>query len=165
MPAAAGRATGITITRSYDYELIRRIMTDPQVYDGARDDHAPARDKFFPQENDLILYLLASKDNDTFGLFVVAPQTLTCWEIHTRMLPRAWGKYSVDAGKAVIQWIFQNTVCERLVSNVPAFHRAGLIYSLKCGLTPFGLNPRSFRKDGKLHDQTLVGISKEAVCL
>ena len=149
----------ITIERNFDTALARKIITHPQVYPNVTDDFSPPAEEFEVPPNPCIFQLLAKHNNEPFGLFMLIPQTFVCWEIHTFMLPKAWGKWTADAGKAALRWMFENTPCQRIISNIPEYDTRTLLYALKV-FSIYGVNPTSYLKNGKLHNQILVGINK-----
>src|SRR6185369_16871555 len=80
----------------------------------------------------------------TLGLFLFHPHNSICWEVHTCLLPAAWGERATRAGKGVVQWIWKNTPCLRIITNVPAYNRLAYRFALRCGMTEFGRNRGSF---------------------
>ena len=135
-------------------------MRHPKLYDVCADDFQPPRERFSPREDEAIWYVLAREGVEVLGLFALAPQNELCWEIHTRLLPEAWGPRALAALEGVIQWTFANTPCVRLVTTIPIYNRLALRYGDRAGFQRFGVNPNSWMKDGVLHDQVLMGISK-----
>jgi RimJ/RimL family protein N-acetyltransferase len=60
--------------------------------------------------------------------------------------------------------MFENTTAQRIVGAIPAYNRLAVQVVKRAGMEQYGLNPGSFMKHGKLEDQILYGISKEASC-
>jgi hypothetical protein len=58
------------------------------------------------------------------------------------------------------EWIWHNTPCRRLITNVPADNRLAFQFALSAGMEPYGKNEDSFLKGGKLLDQICLGISR-----
>jgi RimJ/RimL family protein N-acetyltransferase len=135
-------------------------MTHPKLYEWCTDDSCPARESFQPVQHPGIWYVLAFDGDELLGLFCLAPQNGICWELHTRLLPASWGPLATAALEGLISWLWANTPCERLVTNVPDFNRLALKFARRAGLVEFGRNERSFKKHGKNHDQILFGVTK-----
>lgn len=150
----------IHIARSTDYALIRGIMSHPAVYPHLTDDDSPAAADFRPIESDLIWYLVVWDGNQLLGLWMLHPHNAICWEIHTVLLPNSWGDQAHRAAAAVLAWIWQNTPCRRIVTNVPADNRLAYHFALSAGLEVYGTNEASFLKHGRLQDQICLGISR-----
>jgi RimJ/RimL family protein N-acetyltransferase len=148
----------LTFTRTFDYELVGAIMRHPSLYQA--DDFSPRREDYNPDENPLICYVLVEDAGEVLGLFILAPQNHICWEIHTRLLPCAWGERAAAAAKGILEWVWANTPAQRLVTFCPAYNRLAIRFAKRAGMTEYGRNPQSWQKDGRLHDQVLLGISR-----
>jgi RimJ/RimL family protein N-acetyltransferase len=150
----------IHIERSADYALIRGIMAHPGVYSHLTDDFSPAIADFVPLQSDGLWYLVVWDGNELLGLWMLVPQNAVCWEIHTVLLPNAWGDRAHRAAQAVLEWIWTHTPCRRIVTNVPAENRLAYHFALSAGLEQYGVNDRSFLKHGRLQNQICLGISR-----
>lgn len=152
----------IKFERTSDYDLVKRIVTHPRVYPHVTDDFSLEASQWEPARHEGIYYLLVKEDGELLGLFTVIPLNGICWEIHTTLLPQAWGPRAGEAARAVQRWLWEQTRCERLVTNVPEYNRLALRFARQAGLQQFGVNPASYRKDGKLYDQIMLGVSRPA---
>jgi RimJ/RimL family protein N-acetyltransferase len=150
----------IHIERSTDYGLIRGIMTQGSIYRHLADDFSPTSAEFQPIKSDLIWYLLAWDGNELLGLWMLHPQNGICWEIHTALLPDAWGDRGLRAAKVALAWIWTHTPCRRIVTNVPDDNHLAFRFALAAGMTAYGVNRASFQKNGRLLDQACLGISR-----
>jgi RimJ/RimL family protein N-acetyltransferase len=97
---------------------------------------------------------------ELLGLWMFHPQNAVCWEVHTCLLPNAWGERAHIAARALPEWIWQHTPCRRIVTHVPENNRLALRFALKAGMTIFGCNKASYLKHGRLCDQLCLGLSK-----
>jgi RimJ/RimL family protein N-acetyltransferase len=156
----------ITIERTTDYAMIRRIVTHPRIYPWITDDGSPGSDEWEPIRDDRVWYLLVKLEGQPAGVFIFLPQNSICYEMHTCLMPLLWGQNhgSVLAGMMAVQWMFENSSAQRIVGNAADYNRLALRYGRKIGLKQFGTNPKSFLHDGTLYDQHLLGVSKEEVC-
>lgn len=152
----------MTFERTWDWELVKGIVTHPKIwpqitYDGAPDPLDPFQD---PGES---TWCILAKDGDeTLGLYVFQQQNPACWDSHIYMLPQAWGERARTATVEVFRWMFERTAARRIVGTIPDYNRFGVAFALHCGMVPFGVNPESVKKDGKLWDQMLLGITRKA---
>ena len=151
----------MTFARSFDYDAIREVMTHEKLYDVCGDDFQPAREAFEPRTDAAIWYVMAHDGDVLLGLFAIAPQNAICYELHSRILPEAWGPLAREALKGIIQWTFANTPALRIVTFCPSYNRLAVKIGLRVGFTEYGVNPKSWMKGGKLWDQILMGISKQ----
>lgn len=154
----------IRFERSFDYELIRRILTHPKLYPHLSDDFSPPPEEYRPQEHPAIWYVIVRDEDDTgenlLGLWMFVPTNGCCWEVHTALLPCAWGERGQIASLMLPGWIWEHTDCRRIITNVPATNRLALHFALKAGMKIFGTNQASFLKNGVLYNQTMLGISR-----
>ena len=153
----------IHFERSFDYETIRAVMTHPLLYRHLSDDGSPPADQYKPIEDDRIWYIEAERiDSDDFellGYWIFHPQNAVCWEVHTVLLPSAWGPTGQLAACLLPAWIWANTPCRRIVTNVPTTNRLALHFALKAGMRMYGVNEASYLKNGVLYDQICLGIT------
>ena len=156
----------ITVERTFDYGLVNSIMTHPAIYPFISDDGSPSREQFRAPESDCIWYVLAKNDGQIIGLWMAIPLNAVTYEIHTNVLPDHRGKEALDAAKIALEWAWENIPnCQRIVTNIPRFNLPARVFALQSGLSRMGVNPKSFLKEGVLHDVTMLGISRpEGLC-
>jgi hypothetical protein len=144
-----------------DAEFVRRIITHPDVYPGVTDDGSGPAEKWNRAGEILSnpdIYALSPNPN---ALFLYLPINSATTEVHTCILPDGRGREGVRAAKESIRWIFTQTDFRKIISWVPSFNRAALVFARMAGLSREGINRMSFLKDGTLFDQHLLGITKE----
>lgn len=151
----------ISAERCFDVALIRQAIAHPKLYAQLSDDGCPSAEEFDVQLRDGLIFV-AMRDGDEFlGVFLFHPHNHVCYEVHTCLLPVAWGQRALECTKAAAQWMYENTPCQRIVTNVPVYNRLALRLARNSGMEQFGLNPKSFLKNGILHDQIMLGMNKE----
>jgi RimJ/RimL family protein N-acetyltransferase len=149
----------MTFERTMDYGLIKWIITRPEIWAHATDDFSTAAEEFEPAKSDMVWYVLVRDGDELLGMFMLVPENAICWKVHTCMLANAWGRKAKQAAKEGIDWVWKNMPAMRLVTDVPEYNRQASIFARWAGMTQFGLNPKSYRKNGKLMDVMLLGIS------
>jgi len=137
---------------STDYDLIRRICTDERIYDLLTDDLTP--DDFVLSDN--FIYLISDSEDGT-ALFI--PKNGIEVEFHIAVLPEAKGRAFYYAKRA-ISWVF-NANFMKVTAMVPFTNRQAYRFAIKLGFKEEGINTMSFLKNGKLHDQWFMGLTKE----
>lgn len=150
----------MTFERTHDREVVRAVMAHPRIYPHIADDGCPPATEFEPLEHPGVWYVLVRDEGRPLGLFVFVPQNSVCWEVHTCLLPWAWGRPAAIAAAEMARWIWEHTPCRRIVTSVAAYNRLALRFAERAGMTEYGRNPASWLKDGKLHDQVLLGMSR-----
>lgn len=149
--------------RTFDEEFIRRVMTHPKIWPHIADDNAPAAEDFAPIMHPGLYYLAPEIDGVPVGVFFYHAHSTVLWEVHTCVLPEHWGAAALYAAQAGLKWMVTNTSCRKVVTNVPVLNSVAYRFARRVGMLPEGLNRKSFLKDGTLHDQHVLGITKEEI--
>lgn len=147
----------IEITNNIDF--IVSCVTNPYTWDKISDDGAPDKGLYFPPIGGGIIWVRVGD----YGVFMLSKQNHVTYEVHTILLPCAKGK-AVEIGKQALGWAWDNTDAKRLITNVPSFNPLALRLAKAVGFIEYGINQKSFQKNGILYDQTILGISKEESC-
>jgi hypothetical protein len=153
----------MTFLRTKNWELVREVLTHPKLYGHMTDDFAPARETFEVNRHPAIWYVLAVEGTRLLGMFCFFPENDICWAAHAALLRRVPPALTRKAGREVVAWLWEHTACRRLTASVPECNRAAVRYGLDeegMHLRPYGINEKSFLKDGKLWDQILMGRSR-----
>ncbi len=154
----------LCVERTFDMSEIRRIMTAPEVYSHISDDNSPAREDFQPVDDGRIIYIaISEKDGPMQGVFMCVPQNSICLEVHTCLTAPLFGR-SVEAAMRSLDWVWENTGFQRIFTNVPAYNSLAHRLAKRAGMLLFGINQHSFLKNGKLHDQLMLGLNRGGVC-
>ncbi len=154
------QAVAISFERTFDLELVRSIITDPSIWPNVSDDNSGDPKDFWPTDHEAICYILARDEEKLIGMWSFVPHNSVCWEVHTYLLPNHGFTQGRKAAKELAAWIFANTKCQRIFTNVPEFNRAARIFAKAAGMKEFGNNPNSFIRNGTLWNQTLLGLSR-----
>jgi RimJ/RimL family protein N-acetyltransferase len=150
----------VQIAPMEDVKLIAETLGHPRIFPHIHDDACKTPEDLKVFIGGPLLYLGAYEGPGYLGLFATHPHNLVTYEIHTCLLPRAWGEKALRAARAVVAWLFENTPCRRLITSVPEGNDLALHLAIKAGLIVYGVNPSSFMRHGQLLDQTLLGVSK-----
>lgn len=143
------------ISRTHDMALIASIMGHPAVWPHIHEDGAEAP---APVVHDSLHWMLISDDQPA-GVFLVHPVRAACYEVHTCLLPRIWGKGAAEAARLLIDHVFNGIGARKLITNVPASNRPALRFAKASGLQIEGVNRASFLRNGVMEDQTMLGIT------
>lgn len=145
-----------------DLDTVTWTMRHRRIWPSISDDGSPARTEFRASPG---LTYLGMFDGDKYlGLFVLHQHNAILWEVHTCLLPHAWGPTAKDCAKLCVEWVFSNTDCRRLITSVPEGNALAERLAQAAGMVRYGTNPRSFLKNGQELDQIMLGISKGATC-
>jgi RimJ/RimL family protein N-acetyltransferase len=155
----------IWFERSIDYELIRSIITHPKLWPYLSDDGSPEPEDFQPIRHEALWYVIvreveADAAGDLLGMWMFVPQNSICWEVHTALLPSAWGERGQLASRLLPGWMWKNTPCRRIITSVPSSNRLALHFAARAGMTVYGVNECSYLKNGMLCDQICLGLTQ-----
>lgn len=154
-------ATLIRIARLHDRALIAETLAHPRIYPHISDDFTPPPSDIDAVLCDDVLYLGAFRRDAYLGLFMVHAHSGVLFEVHTCLLPAAWGADAVQCARSCIAWVFGNTACRRLVTSVPSDNLLAHRLAVRSGMRQYGFNSRSIARGGVLLDQVLLGINKD----
>lgn len=141
-------------------DLIKETMLKPYIWPHIHDD-TTSSDDFVPAEpvDGWIMYL-GVFDDDYCGFFLVVRKNSITYEIHTVLEKWCRGSRAIQAAKAVVEWIFDNTDCQRLVTEIPEGNIPAERLAINAGLSQYGLNEHSFKLDNVVKSVKLYGITK-----
>ena len=143
-----------------DCEVVNRIMHHPDVYPMICDDFAdPGHTQlgtFFLQQSNIWLV-----QPDEHSLVLAIPRTFTICECHIMIEPEGRGAGVIQKVKETIDWFFNESEYEKLIGHIPFYNKRALMFACLVGMKIEGICKKSFKKNGKLLDQWVVGIEKE----
>lgn len=147
----------MNIERTSDMGVVHSILSHPAIWPHIHDDGAI---ECAPTDHDNFYWMLVS-DGAPAGVFLLHAHNLVCYEVHTCLLPRIWGDGALQAARLCRAWMFENTPCQKLITNVPAYNVVALRFARRCGFTQEGVNRQSFLRNGELLDQHVLGLTKK----
>jgi hypothetical protein len=149
--------------KTRDAALIKSVITHPRVYPHVTDDGCPKVGNFdalgaasSPQFHFVCIF-----DGPEFlGLFMFHQINLVMYEVHTCLLPNAWGERATKAAHLARDWMYQNTPCMKIITHVPRDNVLAFRFAKRCGMKVEGILVKSIQKNGALLDQTILGMEK-----
>lgn len=154
----------LDVRPTQDAELVNAILRDPDVYRASADDLSPPPDRIDASAalaTGRFVAYACFLDDGCAGVFLVEPRSGVLFEVHTAILPRYRGPVAARAAQGLLHVLFTTTPCRTLMTLVPSFNRGALRFSRLAGLERCGVLPRSFLRDGVLHDQTILSIARD----
>jgi RimJ/RimL family protein N-acetyltransferase len=150
-------------TRTYDSALIKNIMFEPAIFDAVAEDGKDPIDVEFDVYADCWVEIRV--DEDVIGVYNLHPHNSATLEIHAHILPEFRKKYSLDSGKCILQWVLDKCpeMYQKVIAQVPVIHENVKKFCIANGFKIEGVNRMSYRKNGKLVDQTLLGITRSEI--
>ena|ERR1044072_7671360 len=150
----------ISFTRTHDMDMVRMIISHPKIYSRVADDGMPPAEQFEPTQHEALWYILIEDEAGPLGLFLLVPHSTVMLEIHTYLLPSAWGEKAKKIAREMAEWLWSQTSCCSLITYVPRFNRLALRFAQAAGMKIKATVPKSFLKHEQLHDQILLTLSR-----
>ena len=147
-----------------DREFIKSIYEMPGMIKYLTDDNCPdnMKDCVDMIINTPGIYALISEQlMIRTGLFLFFPWNYTTYELHVAILPEYRGRMSIQSGTDAGLWMFRNTCCQKIVTQIPTPNYRAKALAIAVGMKQEGINRKSYMKDGNLYDMYLYGICKE----
>lgn len=156
----------ITVKPIHDMEIVKKAITAPSVWKFAADDLSGCPDSFTPKTEAFYLGSWEEDDGCTrfLGMFMCSPITGTVVDLHTCLLPAAWGEKAKECAHVTREWIWANTPYTKITGAIPANNRALLKFTKDVGMREYGVCRDAWLKGGKTWDLILVEINKEVPC-
>ena len=150
----------IRCDRLSDASLVLRAMTHPRVWSWSSDDFSPAVMDMAPHiDCGLQVWLGCWGGDEYLGCFLFQPHNHILWEVHTVLLPNAWGARALACAAAALEWVWSSLPAKRLITSVPENNTLALRFAQRSGFEGYGFNPGSIQKNGKLLGLHMLGIS------
>ena len=147
------------LERTEDLGLVKRIATDSGVWAQSCDDFSGKPEDYQPPADGAI-YVAVLRGDTPYGVFAIVPKTRIRYEIHTMLLPSLSPWRKMDAAAQMREWVFANTPCQRLFTEVPLCNSAALGFAKHFGMVESGREPACFMKNGKLYDVIVLGLNR-----
>lgn len=150
----------LELSRTFDYQLVKAIVTNPRLYPHIATDFHPKAKDFEPNHSEAIHYMLVTDGAEILGV-VTAHSIITheIWEVHHAILPSAWSR-TAEIAALFEHWLFSETPCQVAVGHTPACNKLACRFALKHGMTQTGVIPKAYRRDGNLHDLIIFTKNK-----
>jgi RimJ/RimL family protein N-acetyltransferase len=149
--------------RTFDKDVIASIMTTPDIWDTIAEDGSNIDD--FSADCDGECWVLMTVDNDVIGAYNLHPHNSVTLEIHAHVLPEYRNAYSGDTGTAILQWFLDNSPnkYEKIIAQIPVIYDNVKRFTCSFGFQEEGVNRLSYKKNGNIIDQWLLGITRTEI--
>jgi len=144
-----------------DLYRVDRVLKHDSIYPFISDDNSLSVDEFTTEgilKNDNV-YVLSP---DEYTVFIAFPFNSVTYDIHVNMVaPEGRGKNAEVTTRMMLEYMFTETPCQKLISVIPFSCENVLLFALKMGMKLEGIIKKSYLKNGELQDQRLLGMTKE----
>lgn len=148
--------------RTEDADFIKEVITSPGLWPTvAEDGHNP--EDYIP-DTERGCWLSIIHDGQFIGLYYIHAHNTVLAEIHAHILPECRKEFSFPSGGAALYWIYEYAPqYQKIIANVPRIYENVKNFTAKFGFVVEGVNRKSYLKNGELHDQWLLGITRDEI--
>lgn len=152
------------IERTFDEQVVKSVMLHPAIWATVAEETQDP-EKWEPEMvADCWLQIVC--DGKLIGLYNIHAHNSVTLEIHAQVLPEYRSEYAKESSRQVLQWILDSEDAagyEKVIAQIPTLYPQVKHFTLNAGFQEEGLNRLSYRKDGKLYDQWLLGITRQEI--
>ena len=147
-----------------DEGLIKSIMFRPEIWEAVAEDDLEQHE-YFIEPNDLWLGVFL--ESELIGLFRFHVMNGVTLQVHIHILPEHRGKYAMKAAKDMWKWFLSGTNINKdfvkVITSVPVIWPRVKKFAEINGFIEEGLNRMSYKKNGIIVDQWMLGITLQEI--
>ena len=143
----------ISIEKTEDDAFILSCLTHPKIWPHVACDGIDSIAPPFVG----VVFVEAKDEDERLGVYMLRAHNPALIEIHTALLPIAWGRRAGEAAKALLAFL-AGCGFRKAFTVVPQDNPAAYRYATRAGLRPEGILSKSYPKGGVLIDQHILGI-------
>lgn len=145
--------------RIHDPELVKSVLLHPDIFATIAED---AADDFEPDmEGSIWLAMLAP---NLVGLYQIERLNGITAQLHANVLPESRKAHSKATGWAALDWVMENLPdIHKLIAVVPVIYPNVKAFTCSFGFREEGVNRESYLKNGEIHDQWILGITRPEI--
>jgi len=146
------------IERCEDPELIKSFIINSEIFEEiAEDGFKPS--EYHPDMNNG--WFLHKEDKETCGIWMVELRNGISLEVHPMVPKRFRGKIAYKGAKEFFAWVTRNTHYEKVNAEIATCFPNVKMFALQLGFKAEGTIRQSFKKNDKIHDQWILGITRK----
>jgi RimJ/RimL family protein N-acetyltransferase len=107
-------------------------------------------------------WLAIKEEGEIFGLAAFRAIQAHTVEIHMYAMPNKCNKWK-SIVKSVLEWLYSKENINKVIALVGVNHKTTYKLLKKIGFTQEGLIKESYLKDGKFHDQYVMGLTRKDI--
>ena len=151
----------ISIKRADKEEDVRNIICDPELF-GRISEDGHCIDGYNVDMSKI--YLLIYFYDRLIGTWCIYPENKTTLNIHCNIL-KGFRDHGEEAVRLMFEWFVDEspTQYRKLNAEIPVIYESVYFFTKKVGFKDEGINRLSIRKNGRLVDQSRLGITRSEV--
>ena len=154
--------TRLKLIRTFNVELIKAFMLQPEVWDNFTDDMSD-RKQYDPEINSGRLWLFVMDGFNLVGTILLENTNLNTLSIHPCLL-KSHSKYIREVFNSLFKLLINTPdFINKFVVSIPFSRRIVYNCAKKIGFIDEGINRESFLKNSIFYDQWLLGLTKREI--
>ena len=137
-----------------DMDLVKQVLTHPEIYPRITEDGAPPREEYNPPGK--AIFVGGFLGDEIIGLMIYHKDTAVVWGCHVQVLPD-YRDYAFDFGKQALDWLKEMTNAKKVTAQIPVLYPDVIRFAEKHGFKNEGTNKQSYLKNGQLTDKVYLG--------
>ena len=146
------------INRIENAEFIKSFVTESEVFDEISEDNF-SREQWNPDMNSG--WFVHTEDDEICGLWMAELRNGITIEIHPMILKKFRGKKAYKGAKEFFTWITKNTKYEKINAEIATCFPNAKMFAVQCGMKAEETIRQSFKKNGEIYDQWILGITRK----
>ncbi len=152
----------MNVIRTFDKSMIKSIVCEDDIFYCTTEDGFTKDQIVINTEKEC--WLKIEVKEKIIGVYRLEHLSSVCIQIHAYVLPKHRKEHSFKSGIEVLRWIFEEYPCyKKVVAVVPVLYPNVKNFCVSQGFREEGCNRLSHLKEGSLHDQTLLGITRDEI--
>lgn len=139
--------------------LVASVLAHHEIFDCITEDGIEELPQLTGDDLDKDCYLLMKVKGSIAGVYILQAVNGVELDIHANFLPTFRKEHARPLTKMMYEWVRENTGYEKLTAQVPVIYPNVMGFCELFGMQREGVNRKSWRKRGELHDQVRYGIT------
>jgi hypothetical protein len=153
----------MTIEPCTNPKVIKQILSDPELWE--RISQSTKIDDWEPCLDIDNSWFACWEGGEPIGCFLFEVCNESTIEIHINILKQYREEFSYKIGCEIIKLFSENPVFDKMIAAIPECCKDVYQYTIKFGFINEGINRLSIKKNGKLVNQIMLGITKSEAAL
>lgn len=109
-----------------------------------------------------IVWLIVTDNDRVVGICKIGMIQLSMFDFHPYAIGKVCNKWQ-SIVKCFLKWIYENGKINKVIALIGVNHKTTYRMALKSGFKKEGLITKSYIKDGAVHDQYLMGLTRDEI--
>ena len=148
----------ISVEREHNNEIIESVLSHKEIFDCIAEDGQNTLN--IDSESSCFLSLWV--DEKLAGVYILDALSSIEIDIHAHILPEFRKEFGRSLTRLVWEWIIE-TEYQKVSAQVPVIYPNVISFCKEFGMIEEGINRLSWLKNGQIHDQVRLGITKDEI--